>query len=331
MANGKKLSKAELKDAVHRIVLSQGNIFIRELLRENDIKIGLTKADFRENLEKAIDEEKFTQEILEAWILKVEGWGDQHIYLCEKPALSPGAVRTAIEASTFKHLLDNAVSYAFPDSLTLASISASKTRLSVVWHRGMTGWRRDESKDRNETIDGDRYELRAYRERHDRAVVRLEWRYADPYCSILLQLPNEGDEHKVALSLIWSDMSILGIAPAPLSRVALSKSFAKLSRDPAIVTQNSRRAVPGGFVVLGSTIPASGIDKVEAVREVFKTVDDTKFKEADGIFAVSNGKAGPLTKAIKIQGYGEDSRLRVWAQCKRDDIFDLLALVHANS
>jgi len=87
------------------------------VLRDNGIKIGITKSDFRESLEKAIDEGKSNQDILEAWLLKVEGWGDQHIYLCEQPALSPEAARTAIEASTFKHLLDKAISYDFPDTL----------------------------------------------------------------------------------------------------------------------------------------------------------------------------------------------------------------------
>lgn len=331
MANSKQLNKAELKDAVRRIVLSQGNMFIKELLRDNGIKIGLTKADFRDNLEKAIDDGEFTQDMLEAWLLKVEGWGDQHIYLFERPALSQSDVRPALEKSSFKHLLDKAVSYDFPETLTLTSLSATAAGLSVIWYRSTSGWRRDESKDKSETIDGDLYEFRAYRERYDRAVVRFEWRFADPYCSVLLQLPHENDTHQIALGVVWEDIKALGVAPAPLSRVALSKSFAKLSRDPTIVTQNSKRAVPGGFVIVGSTTPSSGIDKVEAVREVFKSVDDTKFNEADGIFAVSKGKHAPLAKPIKIQGYGEDSRLRVWAQCKRDEVFDLLGLVHDHS
>jgi hypothetical protein len=46
---GDSLSKRQLKKKVAQIVLAQGNVFIKDLLRSNKVAIGNTKADFAEN------------------------------------------------------------------------------------------------------------------------------------------------------------------------------------------------------------------------------------------------------------------------------------------
>ena len=38
-----------------------------------------------------------TQAMLESWLVEVEGWGNQHIYLHEPPKLPPAAIRPAIQ------------------------------------------------------------------------------------------------------------------------------------------------------------------------------------------------------------------------------------------
>jgi hypothetical protein len=49
------LSKPQLKELVHRVVVAQGNSFIKELLRNSGAKIGTTKEDFANNLDVAIE------------------------------------------------------------------------------------------------------------------------------------------------------------------------------------------------------------------------------------------------------------------------------------
>lgn len=77
------LGKSQLKKKVAQIVLAQGNIFIKDLLRSNNVPIGNTKADFSRNLNAAIDAGALTQAVIEAWLGEIEGWGNQHVYLFE--------------------------------------------------------------------------------------------------------------------------------------------------------------------------------------------------------------------------------------------------------
>jgi hypothetical protein len=52
--------KALLKETVRRVIVGQGNRFIKELLRDRKLPIGSTKADFSKNLMKAIDDGALT-------------------------------------------------------------------------------------------------------------------------------------------------------------------------------------------------------------------------------------------------------------------------------
>src|SRR5258708_16953572 len=74
-----------LRRLVRGVVLAQGNLFIKELLRSKGIKIGSTKADFETNLLGAIESGQLTPVDVEKWLSEVEGWGDQHVYLYRLP------------------------------------------------------------------------------------------------------------------------------------------------------------------------------------------------------------------------------------------------------
>ena len=91
------LSKPQLKELVRRVIVAQGNAFIKELLRSTGARVGASKEDFANNLDAAIDADELTQEKLEAWLAEVEGWGDQHLYLIAPPEVDPSNYAAAID------------------------------------------------------------------------------------------------------------------------------------------------------------------------------------------------------------------------------------------
>jgi hypothetical protein len=325
------LSKAALKKAVGQIVLAQGNIFIKELLRSNNLPIGSTKTDFAENLNNAINAGTLKQVMIETWIGEIEGWGNQHIYLFEPPAISRAGISPALKASKHAGLLGRAVSYEFPNTLALSTINLFVDHLSITWHRGRGSWERAKAKDFQRDEGPDRLEYRAYRERFDRSVVRLEWRFDDPYCAVLIQLPNEGDEHEQALKRVWHDLKEVGLVPSPLTKIRLSSAIKKLSRKKEARVQSARLMTEGGHVELVSTLSQGGIEDVEALREVRRGVEDANFAAADGMFSFPAELHKQLSRTIKVQGYGIESRIRIWVQCKREDVYVVLAVIWANN
>lgn len=321
------LKPAAMKEAVRKIVLAQGNDFIKELLRQHKIKIGATKTDFLQNLMGAIDTGDFTQAMLEEWLAEIEGWGNQHIYLFEPPAHSYESLSKLLIVSEFKHLVGQAVSYAFPNELELCVIDLRPDSLSMGWHRSNDGWERAKAKDYQKEEGADLYEYRAYRQRFDRSVVRFEWRFGDPYAALMIQLPHEGTQHHDAMKRVWADLKTSDVAATPLVRHKLTTAFKVLSRKTVgAVVQSTTLVTDGGRVNLVSTLPdGGGIGEVEAVRQVRRGVDDSKFADTDALLEYRPTDYPALSRNIKIHGYGIESRIRIWVQCKKEDVYHVLA------
>lgn len=318
----------DLKAIVRPIILAQGNTFIKELLRKHDIKIGATKADFEKNIFDAIDAGQLKREMVETWLLQVEGWGDQHVYLLSPPSsMTHTDLQAAIKGSAHAGLLSVKVSYDFPDALAMTALRLDHEMLAVDWHLGLGAWERAKSKDHRREIDGELYEFRAWRDRRDRAVVRFEWRFGQPYCCLFTQLSNEGDQHLRTFQQVSADLGALGVISAPLDRVLLSKAVKTSTQDDGIVAHSTRMSAPGGYLELASTTPDAGIGDIEAIRRVRQGVQDSDFGSAEGMLSFPRTKHTALSRDVRATVYGADGRFRVWVQCQRDDIYLLANLI----
>lgn len=319
-SNRENLTKTQLKDKVRAIVLMQGNSFIKELLRHNGVKIGNTKNDFAKNIAEAIDAEVLTQAKIEAWLDEIEGWGNQHIYLFVAPQIEVAALDGILTNSIYAPLVGAAQSYNFPSDLELSNILLDGNSLSLIWHLGKEGWDRAKAKDFLQEEGLEEYRYEAYRRRIDRSVVRFEWRFADPHCAILVHR-NKDIDHDVAIAVVWSALQALTIAAAPCARLTLTQAVKSASKEKG--TKSARLGADGGFVDLVSTLEDGGIDKVAAVRHTRNAINDDEFTRAQGIFAL--GETEKLAQPISVQVYGSEGRIRLWAQCKRDDVHAVIA------
>lgn len=73
------LTAPQLKELAHRVIVAQGNVFSKELLRANGAKIGATKEDFAANLDAVIDEGLVTQEgVVRLTWHRLSSVGSQH-------------------------------------------------------------------------------------------------------------------------------------------------------------------------------------------------------------------------------------------------------------
>lgn len=63
--------------------------------------------------------------------------------------------------------------------------------LSAAMSDGSTAHHGTPKMDRKESIDGDRYEFRAYRERLDRLLMRFEMRIKQRLAAVFMQIPQQ--------------------------------------------------------------------------------------------------------------------------------------------
>jgi hypothetical protein len=319
------LTKDELKDKVRAIILSQGNHFIKELLREHSIKIGCTKKEFAKNITGAIEDGTLTREKIEAWLEEIEGWGNQHLYLFKAPTVATEGIDGLLADSDHKNLVGRGQSFDFPEELTLSSVTRDADSLSLIWHLGKEGWDRAKFKDYVKKIGLDRYRFDAYRQRMDRSVVRFEWRFADKHCAIFIHRSKDID-HDQVIAIVWEVVQGLGICEKPCDHLSLSQAVKWASKQKG--TKQTRLEADGGFIELVSTLKDGGIDEVEAVRRVRNAVDDSEFSRAQGMFSVRYDDEDD--EPMSVQVFGSQGRLRLWAQCKRDVVYSVIGyfIVH---
>ena len=154
--------------------------------------------------------------------------------------------------------------------------------------------------------------------------MRFAWRFADPYCAVMIQLPIEGNTHDAVHTLVRDDLKHIGIFNDDPVRIPLSEAFKAMTLKQDSIVRSTRMMTDGGHVDVVATLSEGGIADVEALRQARRGVDDKKFAGTDGIFNFLQDQHSGLSRSVKVQGYGLESRVRVWVQCKREDVYYVL-------
>jgi len=331
-----------LRTLVRGIVLAQGNVFIKELLRNKKITIGSTKADFESNLLKAIKSGQLRQADVEQWLSEVEGWGNQHVYLYHVPAstardplwASSDKVLQRLRGAGMESLWNAQASLEFPEERKLTGIYFRDKTLQFVWHQREVAWVRTPERDREEDWEGDHYQLRAYRERADRTVMRFEMRLGLRLAAVFLQIPWNKQKHDEALEEVNKAIRPLlpllprnrfktALAIKGLDEAELNRSESKLAKVRA---QRTRLNDAAAYVEFGTSSEEGVFKDSEAVRHVRRAVRPNRFDGATGLFFYQPDKKDEKRK-VKIELFGPQRRIRLWAQLTSTQVWSVLELV----
>jgi hypothetical protein len=321
------------------VVLAQGNIFIRELLRKKNLPIGTSKEEFEANLIGAIAAGKLELSDLVQWLEEVEGWGDQHIYAFRVPEemaadplwRSSENVREKLPPAHRK--LWRARSLLFPAAWTLTSIDCENGILRYVWHQQANTLLRKPVMDRLETIAGDSYRFRAYLIRPDRSVLRFVLDLTKGLGGVFMQIPAEGDAHREALAMVrettkpiveWSKLDQFSASDAikSLDRAAMRDQ----SEDAKIVSKRTRLTDAQRYVEFASASD-DGIYRSEALRSVRKSVKPAKFAGNTGIFFYHAKTPTNQKRPVTVEMFGQERRVKLRAQLRADEVWEIMQLL----
>jgi hypothetical protein len=331
--------KDELVKIARGIVLVQGNTFIKELLRKNNIRIGATKTDFEAALIDAIENGQLQRHQIEEWLNEVEGWGDQHVYLFQVPReISQDSVWSAadkvqarLKAVGLGDLWQAETSLEFPSVGKLTAISFDNSVLRLTWHQGLSTWVRAKDKDFQDEIEGDIYEFRAHRYQADRSVMRFELRLMIGLAAVFLQEEWNKETHLLALGEAREAVSKLlkfeSLIPFNVGKAIKNLDQAALeAQDPlkSIRPHSTRLSGPGAYVEFASTSGSTGYQDFEDVRHVRRAVRPRKFKGDHGLFLFTRKGPRGAAKELRIQLYGSQRRIRLWAQMSAAEVWDIL-------
>lgn len=332
-------TKRSLKKLASSIVLSQGNRFIKELLRDNKITIGTTKADFHKHLMAAIEDGQLRQEHFDKWLHRIEGWGDQHIYLYRVDATrlkydlhNTVSVKKLSNRSGFADKWNIAPSLMFPKERQLTSISCEGGSFRLTWNEGWESWQRDKEKDFEEKEGTDLYQYRAYRRLSERSVIRFEWPNTGSIAALFVQLPWDKQTHEQVKQEVWKVASLF-LQKDAITKIEMSSVIKGLDQkaigratgnELGLSAQATRLKSGGASIEFSSLISDQNYARSQSVRQVRNAVNIKNFEGDTGLFLAKGTSANGLSRDIKLQLFQESDRVKVWMQCTKNDIWTLI-------
>lgn len=340
--------KESLKELARGIVLAQGNIHIKELLRTKGIPIGRTKADFERHLVDAIEAGQLTRADFDEWLDNIEGWGDQHVYLynvTDELVAGPiwhdsDAMRRKVEDLKLASLWYAPISLAFPKEPELTRIAFDGTRFQLLWHEGTSSWVRTPPKDYEEEMEGDRYQFRAYRWRDWRSVLRFELDLKACLAALFLSIRIDVPKHKEligeAFKTVREFLDLAALRKHPVLMANVIKNLDQAQVAPMAGAKlnamaHSTRLKSGvAYVQFASTSDRFSYWDSTPVKEVRLAVRPANlgdFIGSDGTFEFRQTGGNRLSRDVRVRLFGEDKRVRFWARLKADDVWKVLGVL----
>jgi len=277
---------------------------------------------------------------VDAWLDRVEGWGDQHIYLYRVPSgvsedpvwTDSRGIQQKVQKAGFARFWNVRTSLKFPQTLTLTGIHFDGACLSFVWHQGLPSWVQDPDKDYEKTIGGDLYQFRAHRQRAERSVMRFVFRPKSRLAGVFIQVPWDKVEHDKALGEVRDSVSRLlefnsltpfsvALAIKGLDQASLN---AKRTEGDSVKTYKTRLSGGGAYVEFASTSVRRGYQDIEPIRHVRRALNPKSFRGLHGVFLFRRVGLRGSTRDLKIGLYGQQRRIRLWAQMTADEVWEIL-------
>jgi hypothetical protein len=333
----------KLKKLASGIILAQGNKFIKELLREKKIRMGATKDDFHRNMIEAIEAGKLKLTDFEEWLERVEGWGDQHVYLYKIPeevinsALwsSEDNVRRKVEESKKLEKLWNAqTTFEYPKKLKLTGIYYKDKVISAIWHQGVSSWLRAPSRDYEQKEDLDLYQYRAHRRRDKRTIMRFEMRLKEKMAAIFIPLPWKEADHIKAVKQVKKALKPI-IDIDSLKKANISKAIKDLdqeqlrpiNKEQSFKTQASRLSAQGAYIEIASNTGEIFPVDIPPIKEVMLAIEPQSFTGAKGKYFFQLAGLKDEHKSFKVQLYGKERRIRFMFIMMASEVWDILKII----
>lgn len=340
--------REKLHTLASNIVQSQGNRFIKELLRSKDIQIGKNKADFDRHMRAAIDDGKLRLVDVEEWLNRVEGWGEQHVYLFKLPpaissTLTEKAMYQKAVEGRMKGLWNKSTAMTFDSEDRLASVSCIDSTLRLVWQKAAISWPPVPEMNYPHQDGEDEYEFRAYRKHEDRTITRFEARADLGVAALFIAEPFQSKEHETLMEIAWRavaafiDISLLKKHPIDLSRVSMKIDQISGTTDDSntapVKVHKSSLFAGGGYVIFGANSKEGSYHDEHPLQELRRALGEEQlklFSGGEGSFWFERGVGTEeLSRRLRVQLYKKGNRIKLWGQMEAKEAWAVLRMLAA--
>lgn len=304
---------------------------IRGFLKEKGLPASGNRKKIRKRLEDGLDAESISCDEIVHLIDRVEGWGNQHIYLfragdelIERWGTEAKA-RARLRTVGHEDLFNARRPLRLPANPELCSVEWSSNRVCFVWVQRRTWYEHLPEEDYQE----DDIEYTARRRHIARGLITFHWDLTSGHAALLIQRLPKGNNYKEikgAYSFVLEPLVKL----SKFQPVHISGSILKLERSGE-VRRRSMEVVTGRG---GRAKFTSGVRKVDAFEgdpdlKNARTALGTKLIGRHANFSWPMPDDEERELHVKI--YAPDQRLAIFGGCTEEEVRHVLCRVRHHS
>lgn len=226
--------KVEDIDSILNVLFENNKEFIVAFLKNYDLPSNGTKDELKAEIKKQIATKIINPEDIVAYVNKIEGWGNQRIYLFKIQQSvntiwkDQEQVTEILKKNRCLGLLNAERPLVYPGELSLSVIEWTPTNVKFVW---IVKVDYDERVEDEDSWDEDRnLEFRAYRPRIQRGVVSLDWNLVSGQAMLMIQRMPTETIHKDVLADTWKQICKF-IDSDMFKQIKLGKVIEHLEKD----------------------------------------------------------------------------------------------------
>jgi len=312
-------------------LLAHKMLYVQEFLKSKDLSYSGTKEKLRNRLNGYLSDGKISNIELINLLDKIEGWGNQHIYLYISPDniiklwQTEELTRGRLKKHNLDELLNQKKPILLPEKPTLSSIEWNPERMRFFWIEKRIHERKIPEKDKTDEEEKDLL-WKAYKIMTSRGVIVFEWDLISGHAMLMIQRLQSRDKyHQIKGRFLQELDPIIGISNFETVRV--SKAIKQIENSgEARKRQLTHCTILGGKVKLSSDSRKTDLYADPQLKESRKALgkDITSWL---GNFYFSPDQGCCLNKEIHVLLYAEDQRVGIFGECREEEVRYILSKI----
>jgi hypothetical protein len=308
-------------------LLSHKQAFLQDFLRKHSLPFSGTKQRLRERVEAHLAEDRLAASDLVQVLNRIEGWGNQHIYLYKapdraiEPWLTESSVRSRLYGLGLAGLFGRPRPLVLPDERTLSSIEWASERVRFVWVEKQQ-W---EERVAGQDIEQDGMVWRAYRLNVSRGLIAFDWDLVSGYAMLMIRRLPHGTRYDAIKKELESVLEPL-VSLSQFERLRVSRAIPDIQRSSEVRRRHiSYRTIRGGEASLTS----AGRSRDALADPALKRADSALEGDTTGLLGDFYWlpAQGGLKSELHSRLYAQDQRVGIFGEHQEKDVRHVISRI----
>ncbi|MBL8792392.1 MAG: hypothetical protein JNM56_00660 [Planctomycetia bacterium] len=311
------------------LIFDHRKVVIQEFLKTRKHAYSGTREKLRQRVEGYLDDGSVRADELVELLNRVEGWGNQHIFLYKAPAAlidrwnTEAKVRASLRTQGQEMLFNRPRPLVLPKAPQLCSVEWTPTRARLVWVEKRV-WR---ERAPEEDFGRDDLEFTASRVRRSRGLIAFDWDLVSGDAALLIERLPTGNDYGAERRRFELELEPL-VKISKFEGVYVSSAIPGIEKSGEVRHRQLEHATERG----------ARISFVSRAKNVCALADPALRKARDALGDALAGRHGnyywPMPgeepREVHVKLYAKDQRLALFGECSEGEVRHVLRCVRGH-